>query len=145
VSGLVAGLEGKNSWTLAERAGEVTPDGMQRPLRRAFATVAAGAGTMTLGTAGVADAATRPQTTPAMRQSGVPAMKTKHNVTCTLENASTGAGINDALINLDRNGRLDNRGNTSNGGIVSFVVTVHSDTSATFQCILGSNNSFISR
>ena len=35
VSGLVAGLERKNGWTLAERAGEVAPDGMQRLLRRA--------------------------------------------------------------------------------------------------------------
>src|SRR5690349_16357412 len=31
--GLVAGLERKNGWTLAERAGEVSPDGMQRLLR----------------------------------------------------------------------------------------------------------------
>ena len=35
VSGLVAGLERKNGWTLAERAGEVSPDGMQQLLRRA--------------------------------------------------------------------------------------------------------------
>jgi SRSO17 transposase len=35
VSGLVAGLERKNGWTLAERAGAVSPDGMQRLLRRA--------------------------------------------------------------------------------------------------------------
>lgn len=35
VSGLVAGLERKNGWTLAERAGESTPDGMQRLLRAA--------------------------------------------------------------------------------------------------------------
>jgi SRSO17 transposase len=35
VSGLVAGLERKNGWTLAELAGEVSPDGMQRMLRRA--------------------------------------------------------------------------------------------------------------
>ena len=34
-SGLVAGLERKNGWTLAEQAGEVSPDGMQRLLRRA--------------------------------------------------------------------------------------------------------------
>jgi SRSO17 transposase len=33
VSGLVAGLERKNGWMLAERAGEVSPDGMQRLLR----------------------------------------------------------------------------------------------------------------
>jgi SRSO17 transposase len=33
VSGLVAGLERKNGWSLAEQAGEVTPDGMQRLLR----------------------------------------------------------------------------------------------------------------
>ena len=33
VSGLVACLERKNGWTLAERAGEVSPDGMQRLLR----------------------------------------------------------------------------------------------------------------
>jgi hypothetical protein len=33
--GLVAGLERKNGWTLAEQAGEVSPDGMQRLLRRA--------------------------------------------------------------------------------------------------------------
>lgn len=31
--GLAAGLERKNGWTLAERAGEVSPDGMQRLLR----------------------------------------------------------------------------------------------------------------
>jgi hypothetical protein len=35
VSGLVAGLERKNGWTLAEQAGELSPDGMQRLLRRA--------------------------------------------------------------------------------------------------------------
>jgi SRSO17 transposase len=35
VSGLVTGLERKNGWTLAEWAGEVCPDGMQRLLRRA--------------------------------------------------------------------------------------------------------------
>ena len=35
VSGLVAGLERKNGWTLAEWAGDVSPDGMQRLLRRA--------------------------------------------------------------------------------------------------------------
>jgi SRSO17 transposase len=35
VGGLVAGLERKNGWTLAEHAGEVAPDGMQRLLRRA--------------------------------------------------------------------------------------------------------------
>jgi SRSO17 transposase len=35
VDGLVAGLERKNGWTLAEHAGEVSPDGMQRLLRRA--------------------------------------------------------------------------------------------------------------
>ena len=33
VQGLLAGLERKNGWTLAERAGEVCPDGMQRLLR----------------------------------------------------------------------------------------------------------------
>ena len=33
LSGLVAGLERKNGWTLAERAGEACPDGMQRLLR----------------------------------------------------------------------------------------------------------------
>jgi hypothetical protein len=32
VRGLLAPLEKKNSWTLAERAGEVIPDGMQRLL-----------------------------------------------------------------------------------------------------------------
>ena len=35
VSGLVTGLERKNGWTLAEWADEVSPDGMQRLLRRA--------------------------------------------------------------------------------------------------------------
>lgn len=35
VAGLVAGLERKNGWSLAERAGEIAPDGMQRLLRRA--------------------------------------------------------------------------------------------------------------
>ncbi len=30
VSGLVAGLERKNGWTLAEQAGELSPDGVQR-------------------------------------------------------------------------------------------------------------------
>ena len=33
VSGLVAGLDRKNGWTLAERSGESCPDGMQRLLR----------------------------------------------------------------------------------------------------------------
>jgi hypothetical protein len=32
--GLVAGLERKNGWTLAEQAGEVCPDGMQRLIDR---------------------------------------------------------------------------------------------------------------
>jgi hypothetical protein len=40
VSGLVAGLERKNGWTLAEQAGEVSPDGMQRLLRWAESRVA---------------------------------------------------------------------------------------------------------
>lgn len=35
LAGLVAGLERKNGWTLAERAGEVSPDGMERLLRHA--------------------------------------------------------------------------------------------------------------
>jgi len=35
VAGLVAGLERKNGWSLAEWAGETSPDGMQRLLRRA--------------------------------------------------------------------------------------------------------------
>ena len=35
LSGLVADLTRKNGWTLAERAGDVSPDGMQRLLRRA--------------------------------------------------------------------------------------------------------------
>jgi SRSO17 transposase len=35
VSGLVAVLERKNGWTLAEQAGEIVPDGMQRLLRSA--------------------------------------------------------------------------------------------------------------
>jgi SRSO17 transposase len=35
VRGLLAGLERKNGWTLAEHAGEVSPDGMQRLLRKA--------------------------------------------------------------------------------------------------------------
>ena len=33
MQGLLAGLERKNGWTLAEHAGEVSPDGMQRLLR----------------------------------------------------------------------------------------------------------------
>jgi SRSO17 transposase len=33
--GLLAGLERKNGWTLAEAAGEISPDGMQRLLRTA--------------------------------------------------------------------------------------------------------------
>jgi SRSO17 transposase len=35
VNGLLSGLDRKNGWTLAEHAGEVCPDGMQRLLRRA--------------------------------------------------------------------------------------------------------------
>jgi SRSO17 transposase len=35
VKGLLAGLERKNGWTLAEHAGAVSPDGMQRLLRTA--------------------------------------------------------------------------------------------------------------
>lgn len=34
LAGPVAGLERKNRWTLADRAGEVSPDGMQRLRRR---------------------------------------------------------------------------------------------------------------
>jgi len=40
LSGLVAGLERKNGWTLAEHAGEVSPDGMQRLLRTRTGTLA---------------------------------------------------------------------------------------------------------
>ncbi|WP_338900420.1 hypothetical protein WGA77_30950 [Nocardia seriolae] len=43
VSGLLAGLERKNGWTLAERAGETGPQGMQRLLRAADWDVEAGA------------------------------------------------------------------------------------------------------
>jgi SRSO17 transposase len=35
VRGLLAPLAGKNGWTLAEAAGDATPDGMQRLLNRA--------------------------------------------------------------------------------------------------------------
>ena len=35
VHGLLAPVERKNSWTLAERAGEANPDGMQRLLAHA--------------------------------------------------------------------------------------------------------------
>ena len=35
VRGLLAPVERKNSWTLAERAGEANPDGMQRLLATA--------------------------------------------------------------------------------------------------------------
>ena len=33
LAGLVAGLDRKNGWSLAEQAGDVSPDGMQRLLR----------------------------------------------------------------------------------------------------------------
>lgn len=33
LSGLVAGLDRPNGWTLAEQAGDLSPDGMQRLLR----------------------------------------------------------------------------------------------------------------
>src|ERR1041384_7122652 len=35
VRGLCAGLDRRNGWTIAEHAGQVSPDGMQRLLRRA--------------------------------------------------------------------------------------------------------------
>ena len=35
VRGLTAGLDRRNGWTIAEHAAEVSPDGMQRLLRRA--------------------------------------------------------------------------------------------------------------
>jgi hypothetical protein len=35
VRGLLAPLAGKNGWTLAEAAGDITPDGMQRLLNAA--------------------------------------------------------------------------------------------------------------
>jgi len=35
VCGLVAGLDRRNGWTIAEHAGEISPDGMQRLLRKA--------------------------------------------------------------------------------------------------------------
>lgn len=35
MQGLLAGLERKNGWTLAEFAGQVSPDGMQRLVRTA--------------------------------------------------------------------------------------------------------------
>ncbi|MBL1119296.1 transposase [Streptomyces sp. 110] len=40
VSGLVAGLPRSNGWTLAEQAGDVSPDGMQRLPRRADRDIA---------------------------------------------------------------------------------------------------------
>jgi hypothetical protein len=33
LSGLVGGLDRKNGWTLAEQAGDVSPDGIERLLR----------------------------------------------------------------------------------------------------------------
>lgn len=45
VSGLVAGLPRSNGWTLAEQAGEVSPDGTQRLLRRADWDIAVSATT----------------------------------------------------------------------------------------------------
>jgi hypothetical protein len=39
VSGLVAGLERKNGWTLAEQAGEIAPDGMVRTWRAWYAHI----------------------------------------------------------------------------------------------------------
>lgn len=44
VSGLVAGLDRKNGRTLAERAGDVSPDGMQR-LRAALTGTSTGSAT----------------------------------------------------------------------------------------------------
>jgi len=40
--GLLAGLERKNGWTVAEHAGAVSPDGMQRLLRTAGTLTACG-------------------------------------------------------------------------------------------------------
>lgn len=113
--------------------------------RRGIACAMAVAGTMALGVAGVANAAptVRPNTTLGVRQSAVPRMKAKHTVTCTLTNAATGAGINGAVIDLDRGGQPDHTGTTSDGGIVNFTVTVNSGTSATFQCLFPGNGSFV--
>jgi hypothetical protein len=44
LQGLLAGLERKNGWTLAEHAGAVSPDGMQRLLRTADWDVDGGPG-----------------------------------------------------------------------------------------------------
>jgi hypothetical protein len=89
--------------------------------------------------------AARPNTTLSISNTGVLAGTTnKHNVSCVLKNASTGAGVNGAVIDLDRNGQPDHTGTTSDGGIVNFTVTVNGGTSATFQCLFPGNNSFVS-
>jgi len=36
VLGLLSGLQRKNCWTIAEQAGDATPDGMQHPLARSY-------------------------------------------------------------------------------------------------------------
>ncbi len=100
---------------------------------------------VTLGAAHGATPAARTSTTLSISKTGVLAGTTnKHNVTCVLKNASTGAGINGAIVQLDRNGQLDHTGTTSDGGVVTFTVTVDKGTSATFQCIFPGNGSFLS-
>jgi hypothetical protein len=63
VGGLVAGLERKNGWTIAEQAGEVSPDGMQRLLRRTGASTAVTVWSTPARTAASTSAAAGPKVT----------------------------------------------------------------------------------
>jgi hypothetical protein len=87
--------------------------------------------------------AARPNTTLSIRKTRVlPGTTNKHTVICVLTTASTGAFVNHAVIDLDRNGQPDGTRATSADGSVHFPVTVNRGTSATFQCIFPGNNSF---
>lgn len=94
--------------------------------------------------AGVADAApaARPNTKLSIGESHLTG--NKYEVFCKLTNASTGAAINGAVVDLDRGGQPDHTGTTSDGGLVTWTVTVDSGTTARFQCIFPGNNSFVS-
>jgi hypothetical protein len=114
----------------------------RRAIACTMATVAV-AGTMTLGAAGVAAAApaARPNTRMVIGESHLTA--NKYEVFCQLFNASTNAGLNGDVVKLDRNGQPDHSANTSDGGLVTFTVTVNSGTTAFFQCLFLGNAQFV--
>ena len=93
--------------------------------------------------ASVRPAADRPHTTVAISQSGtMSGTATDHTVSCVLK-TTAGVGVNGSVIDLDRNGQPDHTSTTSDGGIVTFTVSVNKGASAKFQCLFPGNTSFV--